>query len=177
MSIKHLRSYLAAVEAAVLTIFFDKYDSISGTDYTTDTGVNGTVSAVSGAAEIKHTHETGSYAQLKSVATYKVPFFVCLYCKFDSGLAESLRRLGFADDDWSDGIFIRMNGTTYQFVVKAGGTESTYTITDDLTAYREWKIMATSTSVKLLVDETQRTEITTNIPTGDLSYIGRGEKV
>jgi hypothetical protein len=178
MSIKFLRSYLAAAAAAAgaLSVFFDKYATISGTDYTTDTAANGTVTAVSDAAEIKHTSEAGSYADLQSVATYKVPFFALLSCKFDAGAAISLRRFGFADADWSDGIFIRMDGTTYKFVVKTGGTESTYTITDDLTVYTEWIIHATSDSVKLYLTETLKTTISTNIPTGNLYYRGKGEK-
>lgn len=155
------------------SIFFDDYDDI-GADYTTDTAVNGTVSSVSGAAEIKHSDEEGSYAEMRSTALYKVPFFALISAKFDAGNADSLRRLGFKGVDWDDGIFIRMDGTTYRFVVKTGGTESTYIITDDLTAYSDWIIHATATSIKLILGDTVKTEITTNIPQDYLSFIALG---
>jgi hypothetical protein len=70
-----------------------------------------------------------------------------------------------------------MNGTTYQFVVKTGGTESTYTITDDLTAYSDWIIHATEDGVKLILGDTTKATISTNIPTGDLNFVARGERI
>jgi len=176
MSLRFIRSRVAGAVAAVLAIFFDKFASISGSDWTTDTAVNGTVTAVSDVAEIKHTSEAGSYAIMKSVATYKVPFFAVIDFKMDAPIALSLRRLGFANSDWSSGIFFRSNGTTLQLVVKSSGTESTETLIGNWNTYAQYIIHATTTSVKFIQGDSLDKEFTTNIPAGDLYLTAKGEK-